>query len=421
MLATICWNFPIYSQTFVYEELTQLLNLGLDLRIVYSLLDPRDQLPTRYAPLWDLKRRLHLDRKLHEKDLARYQRRAPAKVETLIEKLSQASGLSPQAVATHDNFLQGFSFTRMAEAYRANYLHSYFFYDRSLMALIAGYMLDIPRGISCYADHLLQDYELKVVPLHLELCSIVVATSERIRNELLTIAPSADPARILVKPNGIDCERFPLMDRPQPTNGEPFRLVCVCRIEPKKGLLDLVEAVHLLRLRGVAVEAHIVGAADDWSASSRQYKQDLEARITELDLWGTVHLEGRQSGEGVLRFLGIGHVFVAPFVETETGDKDGIPTAVLEAMATGIPVVATDAGSIPEVVESGRNGLVVPQREPTAIADAVESLLRDPEGRQRLGRSGAADIRSRFDVRDCEEAFHARVRALLPLPAGPAR
>ena len=124
--------------------------------------------------------------------------------------------------------------------------------------------------------------------------------------------------------------------------------------------------------------------------------------------------------EGVLRFLSIAHLFVAPFVETETGDKDGIPTAMLEAMATGIPVVATDAGSIPEVVESGRNGLVVPQREPVAIADAVESLLRDPEGRQRLGRSGAADIRSRFDVRDCEEAFHARVRALLQLhPAQP--
>ena len=193
------------------------------------------------------------------------------------------------------------------------------------------------------------------------------------------------------------------------------------RIEPKKGLLDLVEAVHLLRQRGVAVNAHIVGAADDWSAASRQYKEELDRRITELSLWGAVHLEGRQNLEGVNRFLGISHLFVAPFVETEAGDKDGIPTAVLEGMATGIPVVATDAGSIPEVIESGRNGIVVSQREPAAIADAVESLLRDPEGRRRLGSSAAADVRSRFDVRDCEEAFHARVRALLPLPAGPAR
>jgi glycosyltransferase involved in cell wall biosynthesis len=421
MLATICWNFPIYSQTFVYEELTQLLRLGIDLRIIYSLLDPRDQLPTRYAGLWDLKRQLHLNRKLHESDFARYRRRAPAKVDALIEKLSGASGLSREALVTHDNVLQGFSFARMAEAYRANYLHSYFFYDRSLMALIAGYMLDIPRGISCYADHVLQDYELKVVPLHLELCSIVIATSERIRTELLELAPATDPERILVKPNGIDSERFPFVERPQPTNGQPFRLVCVSRIEPKKGLLDLVEAVHLLRERGVAVEAHIVGAADEWSAASKQYKQDLDGRITELGLWGTVHLEGRQNGEGVLRFLNNAHLFVAPFVETEAGDKDGIPTAVLEAMATGIPIVATDAGSIPEVIETGRNGLVVPQRQPVAIADAIESFLRDPEKQQRLGRSGATDVRSRFDVRDCEEAFHARVRTLLQLRADPLR
>jgi glycosyltransferase involved in cell wall biosynthesis len=336
-------------------------------------------------------------------------------VEALIEKLSRSSGLSPQALVTHDNVLQGFSFTRMAEAYRANYLHSYFFYDRSLMALIAGYMLDIPRGISCYADHLLQDYELKVVPLHLELCSIVIATSERIRTELLEIAPGTDPARVLVKPNGIDSERFPFVERAQPIDGEPFRLVCVCRIEPKKGLLDLVEAVHLLRERGVAVQAHIVGAADEWSPASRQYKQDLDSRITELGLWGTVHLEGRQNGEGVLRFLNNSHLFVAPFVETEAGDKDGIPTAMLEAMATGIPVVATDAGSIPEVIESGRNGVVVPQRQPAAIADAVEALVRDPQRQQLLGRSGAAHVRSSFDVRGCEEAFHARLRTLLAL------
>jgi glycosyltransferase involved in cell wall biosynthesis len=115
----------------------------------------------------------------------------------------------------------------------------------------------------------------------------------------------------------------------------------------------------------------------------------------------------------VLRFLGVAHLFVAPFVETEAGDKDGIPTAVLEGMATGIAVVASDAGSIPEVVESGRNGIVVPQRQPAAIADAIESLLRDPEGRQRLGSNAAADVRSRFDVRSCEEVFHRKLQALL--------
>jgi colanic acid/amylovoran biosynthesis glycosyltransferase len=97
----------------------------------------------------------------------------------------------------------------MVEAHRPEYLHSYFFYDRSLMALVAGYLLDIPRGVSCYADHLLKDYELKVVPLHSEQCNIIIVTSERIKQELSGIAPKTDPLRILVKPNGIDTECFP--------------------------------------------------------------------------------------------------------------------------------------------------------------------------------------------------------------------
>ena len=111
--------------------------------------------------------------------------------------------------------------------------------------------------------------------------------------------------------------------------GETFRLVSVCRIEPKKGLIDLVEAVSLLWQRGMKVEAHMVGTVDEWSQASRDYKRKLDQRISELNLWGKIHLEGRQDLDGVRRFLGVAQLFVAPFVETETGDKDGIPTALI--------------------------------------------------------------------------------------------
>jgi glycosyltransferase involved in cell wall biosynthesis len=301
----------------------------------------------------------------------------------------------------------------MVEAYRPEYLHSYFFYDRSLMALVAGYLLEIPRGISCYADHVLKDYELKVVPLHLELCDVVVATSARIKRELMALAPNVPEDRVLVKPNGIDTDRFSIQERREPNPGTPFRLVTVCRIEPKKGLIDLVEAVGLLRDRGHQVEAHLVGAPDEWSAGSRDYKRQLDQRISELDLWGLVHLEGRQGSEGVQRMLGLADLFVAPFVETESGDKDGIPTALLEGMATGLAAVATDAGSIPEVIENGRDGLLVPQRQPAALADAIESLFVDRERRARLGRAGAEKVRRQFDAKTCETVFHDRVRTLL--------
>jgi glycosyltransferase involved in cell wall biosynthesis len=413
VVTTICWNFPIHSQTFVYQELTHLMGHGFDVRLVYSKIEPRDQLPGRYQHLWPARRRLYQKRRIHERNYEHYRRKMPDRVEALIDRVSEASGLPRDHVAAHDNFLEAFTFTRMVEAYRPEYLHSYFFYDRSFMALVAGYLLGIPRGVSCYADHVMKDYEFKLVPLHMELCDVVIATSARIKRELLELAPGADPSKILVKPNGIDPARFPVVERPEPRNGDPYRLVSVCRIEPKKGLLDLVDAVHLLKQRGVHVEAHIVGTADEWSPASVQYKQGLDERISELGLWGTVHLEGRQDLDGVLRFHHLAHLFVAPFVETETGDKDGIPTALLEGMAGGLPAVATDAGSITEVVEHGHDGYVVPQRQPEALADAIEALLSDPGKRSDLARNAAATVRNRFDADTLERTFHERVDALL--------
>src|SRR5581483_9456897 len=412
IVTTICDTFPIYSQTFVYQELVQLARHGFDIRLIYSTLDSRDYLPTNFGYLWKVKRRLLRSRKVHEQDFARYRTRMPEKIDSLMDQLCGASGLSRQALLSHDNFLQAFSFTRMVEAYRPHYLHSYFFYNCSFMSLIAGYLLNIPRGISCYADHLLKDYELKVVPLHLQLCDIIVATSQRIKQELLGLAPQADPNRIVIKPNGIDTAYFPVLQRAEPLAGAPFRVVSVCRIEPKKGLTDLVEAVSLLRQRGVNVEAHIVGTVDEWSEASRNYKHQLDQCISERNLWGTVHLEGRQTLEGVQRFLGIAHLFVAPFVETDTGDKDGIPTALLEGMATGLPAVATDAGSITEVITDGQDGVLVPQRTPVALANAIEALLEDSERRCQLGKAAVETVRRHYDVQSCERVFHERVRAI---------
>lgn len=412
VVATACDVFPIYSQTFVYQEQTQLLKHGFDVRFIYSKLDGRDRLATPFAPLWDVKRQLVLNDDTHRRDYESYKRRMPDKITSLIAKLSEASGMSAADVEHHGNFLQAFTFTRMVEAYRPDYLHSYFFYDRSLMALIAAFLLDLPRGVSCYADHVLQDYELKVVPLHMELCDIVIATSERIKSELLAIAPAMNANKILVKPNGVDTSRFMVTERHEPEQGQPFRLVTVCRIEPKKGLLDLVDAVALLRARGVNVEAHIVGAADEWSQASRDYKAALDARISERDLWGKVHLEGRHGFEGITRFLALAHLFVAPFVETATGDKDGIPTALLEGMATGLPTIGTDAGSIAEVIDA-HSGCVVRQRNPADLADAIARLVSDVETRTAMGKAAAARVRERFDAEHLEGLFHERIREVM--------
>ncbi len=410
--ATACWSFPVYSQTFVYQELTQLLRHGFDLRFLYSDLKPREHLPEQFSRLWRAKRKLLLHPAVCRNAYEHYLRRMPQKIDGLVEKLCRASGMTSDELRSHHHFSEAFAFTRMVEALRPDYLHSYFFYEGTLFTYVASFLLDIPRGVSCYADHVLQDYVLKAVPLHLEQCSLVVATSRRIKRELMAIAPNVDPDRIVVKPNAISSDRFPAADRAEPGNNEPFRLVCVSRIEPKKGTIYLVEAIRGLLDRGVRVALHLLGGVDD-NAASQEYARLVETRIQELDLTGAVHLEGRKSESEIRRFLDSSHLFVAPFVETESGDKDGIPTALLEAMSTGIAAVATDAGSITEVIYNGRDGLVTPQRDAAALAGAIEVLLLHPDRRRQFGREAARKIREQFDIRVCERVFHDRVRNVI--------
>ena len=412
VMATACWGFPIYSQTFVYQELSQLIGRGFNVRFLYSKLNPRDHLPSQFSRLWRAKRKLVLHPAVCKHDYEYFARRIPDKVETLVEQLCRASGMPPQQIRTHYHFLQAFAFTRMVEACRPDYLHSYFFYEGTLFTFVASYLLGIPRGVSCYTDHMLDDYALKVVQLHLQQCSLVVATSERIKRELIRIAPGCDPGRIIVKPNAINSERFPFVERQDPGTGQPYRLICVSRIEPKKGTLYLIEAVRRLLDKGIKVNLHLLGGVDD-NLASKEYARAVDLKIQELRLGGLIRLEGRKGESEIQRLLKASHLFVAPFVETESGDKDGIPTALLEAMSSGLAAVATDAGSIAEVIDDGLNGVLVAQHDAGALAIAIESLLLDPARRQRLGREAALKIRQHFDVGVCERVFHDRLRVVV--------
>lgn len=414
LMAAICGNFPIYSQTFVYQELVQLQKVGFEIRHSYSFPLPRGDLHAAFAALWAPRRLLVHDEAAHRRDFAWFQRRMPERTEALIHRIAAATGMPRERLVQQFDFLCAFTFARMVAAWRPQWLHSYFFYERSFHALVAGFLLGIPRGISTYADHVLADYDFKLVRLHLELCDVVVATSARIKGELLAMAPGVSPEKIVVKPNAIDSEHFPIVDRPQPGPEWPWRLTCVARIEPKKGLLHLAEAVRILvHDRGRKLAVHLIGEPDRGNEASQRYAESLAQFCERNRLWGSLHLEGRQPQTEVRRFLEGSHVFVAPFVETDSGDKDGIPTALLEAMATGIAVVTTDSGSMLEVVASGVDGLVVPQRDAVALADAVEQLMLDPERRKRLGSAAAAKVKREFDVRVCEARLHDRIEAVL--------
>ena len=408
-----CWQWPIYSHTFVYQEMISLRQMGLDVKLFHWDLGSTDQLHAAFQYLYDNRTQLQPVWENHKKDKEHFEKTRPGKLRSFLERISPLCGKSVEELEKEPIVMQGCTFARMAELAGARYLHSYFFYDQSFMAMQAAWLLDLPRGVSCYADHMMDDYPWKFVPLHVELCDVIVATSARIKRELSELSGGKYDDKIIVKPNGVDGQRFPARERPTRQVDEPFEVLSVSRIEPKKGLTYLVEAISMLKKRGHTVIAHIIGAKDEHSKGSLEYAAEFEQCIEEHGLQDQVILHGMMKQEQMAPLIEKSRAFVAPYVETESGDKDGIPTAMLEALASSLPVLTTNSGSIVEVIDDGVEGIVVGQRDSEAFAAALEKVITDPALEQQMAKNARARFDKDFDCNVTEKRLHERIAGFL--------
>lgn len=408
-----CWQWPIYSHTFVYQEMIGLSHLGLSVQLFHWEVGNLGELHQAFGYLAEHRTQLQPVWENHLRDKEHFEKTAPGRLRAFLERVAAATGKPVEQLEKEPLVLQGCTFARMAQLAGANYLHSYFFYDQSFMVMQAAWLLGLPRGVSCYADHMLQDYDYKLVPLQVELSDVIVATSARIKRELLEMTGGKHAEKIIVKPNGVDGARFPPVQRKDRQPGDAFEVISISRIEPKKGLIHLAEAVAALKQRGHRVKAHIVGSKDPHSRGSLEYAAEFEQRIRELGLQDDIILHGMKKQEALAPILQRCRAFVAPYVELGSGDKDGIPTAMLEGLASGLPVVTTDSGSILEVVTHEAEGLVVAQRDSAAFAAALGRLIEDPELERRMARAARARFDREFDIRVTEQRLHARVAALI--------
>lgn len=412
-IVTATRDWPIYSHTFAYQEMLGLADMGFSARLFYWDKGDLSKLHHAFDRLREQSTQLQHHWGNHKNDLKHFEKTQPQRLRAFLERISALSGKSSEQLANEGIVLQGCTFARMVELSGARYLHSYFFYDQSFMAMMAAWLLELPRGISCYADHMLDDYPWKFVALQIELADVVVATSARIKQELSQLSGGQYDNKILVKPNGVDGTRFPAVTRQPHIAGQPFEVLSVSRIEPKKGLTYLVEAVAELQQRGYPVIVHVIGSEDPQSDGSIEYADLFRRRIEQLGMQKQIVLHGMLRQEQMAPISAKCHAFVAPYIETENGDKDGIPTAMLEAMASNLPVITTDSGSIQEVVTNDVEGLIVPQRQSTALADAMQRVLSDAALGQRLAQAARARFEKQFDIRVTEQLLHDRIATVI--------
>jgi len=203
------------------------------------------------------------------------------------------------------------------------------------------------------------------------------------------VALGAPPERVVVHRTGIDLPRWPYRER-EPARDGRLRLVTVGRLVEKKGIEYALRAVRILVDRGLDVEYRILG---DGPRRDR-----LAVLAAELGLERQMLMQGRQRQETVREGLEWADILVAPSVTAADGDEEGIPNVLKEAMAVGLPVVGTRHAGIPELIEDGVSGLLVPERDETALADALQRLARAPAGWVATGRAGRAKIETEYDI-----------------------
>ena len=211
--------------------------------------------------------------------------------------------------------------------------------------------------------------------------------SERWKNRLIELGCSEQ--KIVVHRMGIDTGKFCYLPR-KPVKDGKVRLLTVARLIEKKGVQYAVQAVADVLKRYSNIEYNIVG---DGPA-----KNTLEGLIEELNVGNNVKLLGWRHQEEIIELMKHTDVFIAPSVVGGDGDEEGIPVVLMEALAQGMPVLSTQHSGIPELVQDGESGFLVPERNVEALADKLEFLIKHPEIWSEMGLKGRKHVERYFDI-----------------------
>ena len=288
-----------------------------------------------------------------------------------------------------------------AELRRKNiaHLHAPFAHEACTVARLAARFAGVPYSFTARAKDLFHE-SVRPDDLRLKFRDAAgVVTISAYHLDYLRKAFGPLAGRVQRIYNGLDLEEFPYT---APRDRPPV-ILAVGRLVEKKGFADLVEACALLARRGRAFHCRIVG--------SGALEADLQAQVVRLGLQGSVALAGPLPQGEVIRQMQGAAALAAPCVVGQDGDRDGLPNVIQEALALGTPVVSTDVTGIPEVVRDGETGLQVPQRDPEALAEALDRLLTDADLRVHLAAGGRRLIEAEFDIRRNAERRRAMFRA----------
>lgn len=390
-VAYILHRFPYLTETFIVRELHGLRADGAE-PTIFSLMAPKHTTASpralelvplaRYAPVMSgavAKAQLH------------YLRRRPLRYLKAFSRLIWQTYREPKVMLMAlALFPKSVYFAREIETSHIDHVHAHFVWLEGLAAGVAKDLTGVSISAHPHAFGLFGRNQ-RNVRRQLENASKIVTISEYHRRYIADLSPRIPAAAIDVVHCGIEPERI---DPPaQRRLHEPPRILSVGRAIPKKGHEHLVDACAELAKRNRAFSCQIlIGGAGR--------SEPLKERIDSHGIAGQVTLLGARDEDAVLDLLSTSDVFVLACVVAESGDRDGIPVSLMEAMASEMPVVTTPVAGIPELVQHDVTGVLTGERDAVGLADAIERLLDDADLRTELGKRGRAIVLEEFNAAD---------------------
>jgi glycosyltransferase involved in cell wall biosynthesis len=389
-IAYVMSRFPKITETFILREMVELDRLGWQVE-PFALVREREQVAhpgvetyldrTRFAA--GRRRQLlraNLDALLHR----------PATYIRLLARTFRHFWRSPAMLARSLICLPiAVDWARVARQEGIAHIHAHFATHATYLAYVMAELAGIGYSFTAHAHDIY--LERAMLAEKVRRARVVVTISEYNRQLLLGLCPEA-AGKIQVVHGGVDPQTF----GPRPPQAvvaspaAPLQIVSVGRLQEYKGMPYLVEACRLLHERRLPFRCVIVGDGPDRPA--------LEDALRRYGLQQQVELAGWLPTSQVAAHLAQADVFVLASVIAHDGRMEGLPTVLMEAQGCGLPVVSTTISGIPELVQSGENGLLVPPRDAIALAEALAYLHSHPQERERMGQSGRARVLRDFDL-----------------------
>jgi glycosyltransferase involved in cell wall biosynthesis len=319
----------------------------------------------------------------------------------IVKDYASNPGLLVRALAT---FGAAALHAETLERLETDHVHAHFASYPALAAWVCHRLTGTPYSFTAHA------HDLYVEPLGVRRraaqAAFVVSISEFNRKVLEELAPDSAPIQIVHC--GVDTDRYRFSSRESPATG-PVRALCVASLCERKGHAVLLEALAGDDPQLARIELDLVGDG--------HLRHALEAMVERLGLGDRVWFHGDLTEEAVAAMLGEADIFVLPSVIDRSGATEGIPVALMEAMAAGLPVVTTRVTGVPELVREGDTGLLADPGDVRSLEQKLSELLADPEPATIRAESGRALVEREFSLESSAARLFTLFTGELAAPA----